>query len=77
MTSGITIATVGGTTIVGNDTGSFTSASVATTNNSAFFQGTWENGATAGTLQMRFKPETATASGITIKIGSWCKYGTY
>ncbi len=72
MVSGITTATVGGTTIVGNDTGGVTTASVATTNNHARFNGT--NG---GTLQMRFKPETATASGIVIKAGSWCKYNTY
>lgn len=78
MVSGITTATVGGTQIVGNDAGTVsTTASVATTNNTAVFEGVWSNGTTAGTLQMRFHPETATASGITIKIGSWCKYTTY
>ncbi len=77
MVSGITTATVGGTVSVGNDTGAVTTASVATTGNHAFFTGFWSNGTTAGTLQMRFKPETATASGITIKAGSWCKYSTY
>jgi hypothetical protein len=77
MVSGITTATVGGTTIVGNDTGGSTTASVATTNNHSSFDGFWSNGTTAGTLQMRFKPETATASGIVIKAGSWCKYSTY
>lgn len=77
MVAGITTATVGGTVSVGNDTGAVTTASVATTNNHAFFEGFWSNGTTAGTLQMRFKPETATASGIVIKAGSWCKYSTY
>jgi hypothetical protein len=77
MVSGITTATVAGTAIVGNDTGAATTASVATTNNTATFEGVWENGANAGTLQMRFRPETATANGITIKTGSWCKYATY
>ena len=77
MRSGLTTATIGGTTSVGNDTGAVTTASVATTNNHAFFEGFWSNGTTAGTLQMRFKPETATASGIVIKAGSWCKYSTY
>lgn len=77
MISGLTTATVGGTTIVGNDTGAVTTASVATTDNQALFEGFWSNGSNAGTLQMRFKPETATASGITIKTGSWCKYSTY
>jgi len=77
MFSGLTTATVGGTTIVGNDTGAVTTASVATTNNHARFSGFWSNGTTAGTLQMRFKPETATASGIVIKAGSWCRYSTY
>ncbi len=77
MVSGITASTVGGTTTVGNDTGGVTTASVATTNNHASFTGFWSNNTTAGTLQMRFKPETATASGIVIKAGSWCKYSTY
>lgn len=77
MTAGLTTATVGGTTIVGDDTGAVTTASVATTNNNAVFEGFWSNGTTAGTLQMRFKPETATANGIIIKAGSWCKYSTY
>ena len=77
MRSGLTTATVGGTTSVGNDTGAVTTASVATTNNHAFFEGFWSNGTTAGTLQMRFKPETATVNGIIIKAGSWCKYSTY
>lgn len=77
MVAGLTTATVGGTTIVGNDTGAVTTASVATTNNHARFNGFWSNGTTAGTLQMRFKPETATANGIIIKAGSWCKYVTY
>lgn len=77
MIAGLTTATVGGTTVVGNDTGAVTTASVATTNNHAEFEGFWSNGANAGTLQMRFKPETATASGIVIKTGSWCKYSTY
>ncbi|OHA79557.1 MAG: hypothetical protein A2747_03915 [Candidatus Yonathbacteria bacterium RIFCSPHIGHO2_01_FULL_44_41] len=77
MVSGITTATVGGTTIVGDDTGAVTTASVATTNNSARFSGFWSNGANAGTLQMRFKPETATSNGIVIKEGSWCKYSAY
>lgn len=77
MTSGITTATVGGTVSVGNDTGASTTASVATTGNNATFEGFWSNSSNAGTLQMRFKPETATANGITIKAGSWCKYSTY
>ena len=77
MTAGLTTATIGGTTSVGNDTGLYTSASVATTNNHARFEGFWSNGTNGGTLQMRFRPETATANGIVIKAGSWCKYSTY
>lgn len=69
--------TVGGTVSIGNDTGLATASSVATAGNIATFHGFWSNGTTAGTLQMRFKPETATASGIIIKAGSWCKYSTY
>lgn len=70
-------ATVGGTASVGNDTGSYTTSSTYTASNTAIFNGVWENGSTAGTLQMRFRPETATANGIIIKTGSWCKYSTY
>ncbi len=77
MVAGIGTQTVGGTLIQGNDTGSTTSASAGTTNNHADFEGIWRNGSNAGTLQMRFKPETATANGIIIKTGSWCKYSTY
>lgn len=77
MTAPLTTATVGGTIVVGNDTGAVTTSSAATTNNTATFEGTWANGSNAGTLQMRFKPETATSNGIVIKAGSWCKYSTY
>ena len=77
MISGLTGATIGGTTIVGNDTGAVTTASVATTGNSATFHGVWSNGANAGTLQMRFKSEVAIAAAIIIKAGSFCKYSTY
>jgi len=77
MTSGLTTQTIGGTTIVGNDTGVATTASTATTNNSSVFEGFWSNGANAGTLQMRFRSEVAVTNAITIKAGSWCKYTTY
>lgn len=79
MTAGITQATLGGTVVQGNDTGYFTSASVwsSPTLNQASFHGTWSNGSNSGTLQMRFRPETATANGIIIKAGSWCKYTTF
>jgi len=70
-------ATVGGTASVGNDTGGTTLSSVYTASNTATFNGVWENGSNLGTLQMRFKPESATANGIIIKTGSWCKYITY
>lgn len=77
MVSGLTAATIGGTTIIGNDTGGVTTASVATTGNHADFHGTWSNGANSGTLQMRFKSEVAVANAIVLKAGSWCKYATY
>ena len=77
MVADLTTATVGGTTILGNDTGLVTSASGLTTGNFAHFVGFWSNGTTAGTLQMRFKSETGVANGTVIKAGSWCKYSTY
>lgn len=77
MTSGLTTATVGGTTSVGNDTGAVTTASVATTGNFATFEGVWNNGANAGNVQMRFKSEVAIASAIVIQPGSWCRYQAY
>lgn len=78
MVSAITAATVGGTasTLV-NNAGSFTSASVGTLNNFAVFEGYLKGGATNSTIQMRFRPETATAGGTVINVGSWCKYNTY
>lgn len=77
MTSGLTSATVGGTTSVGNDTGGVTTASVATSGNFATFEGVWSNGANAGNVQMRFKSEVAIASAIIIQAGSWCRYNAY
>lgn len=79
MVASIGTQTVGGTSIQGNDTGATTTASAVATPNimTATFNGTWDNGANAGTIQMRFKPETATANGIVIKAGSYCKYSTY
>jgi len=77
MRSGLTSATVGGTTSVGNDTGGVTTASVATTGNFAVFEGFWRNGANAGNVQMRFKSEVAVANGIVIQAGSWCKFNSY
>lgn len=77
MFSGLTSATVGGTTVIGNDTGGVTTASVGTTGNAATFTGFWSNGANAGNVQMRFKSEVAIASAIVIQAGSWCRYSTY
>lgn len=77
MISGLTGATSGFTTSVGNDTGATTTASVATTNNTAIFKGIWRNGINAGTLQMRFKSEVAIANAITLKTGSMCKYAAF
>jgi len=77
MTSGLTSATIGGTTSIGNDTGGVTTASVATSGNSAIFEGFWSNGANAGNVQIRFKSEVAVASAIVIKSGSWCKYNSF
>jgi len=77
MTSGLTTATIGGTTSIGNDTGGVTTASVATSGNSALFEGFWSNGANAGNVQIRFKSEVAIASAIVIKAGSWCKYNSF
>ena len=77
MVAGLTSATVGGTTSVGNDTGGVTTASVATTNNAATFEGIWSNGANAGTLQMRVKSEVAVASAIIVKTGALCAYQVY
>jgi hypothetical protein len=77
MRSGLTSATVGGTTIVGNDTGGVTTASVATNGNFAVFEGFWRNGANAGSIQMRYKSEVAVANGIVIQAGSWCKFNSY
>lgn len=77
MLSGLTTATVGGTTSAGNDTGAVTTASVATTANAVQFEGFWANGANAGTVQMRFKSEIAIASAIIVKAGSWCRSQVY
>ncbi len=77
MVSPLTAQTVGATTIIGNDTGSTTSASVATTGNVALFHGLWSNGANAGTIQMRFKSEVAVAGAIVIQAGAWCRTHTY
>lgn len=77
MTAGLTSATVGGTTSVGNDTGGVTTASVATTGNFATFKGFWINGANAGNIQMRFKSEVAVASAIVIQPSSFCKYQAF
>lgn len=77
MVSGLTSATIGGTTINGNDTGGVTTASVATTANVARMQGLWSNGANAGMLQLRFKSEVAIASAIIAKAGSWCRSSVY
>ena len=75
MIAGINAGTTGGTTIDGNDTGSVTASSVATTGNWTGFRGLWSNGSTAGTLQMRVKARTA--NNITVEAGSWCKYTIY
>lgn len=77
MTAGLTAATVGGTTSVGNDTGGVTTASVATTGNFAMFKGFWINGSNAGSIQMRFRSEVAVASAITIQPSSFCKYQSF
>lgn len=77
MTSGLTTATVGATTIQGNDTGAVTTASVATTGNIAHFEGIWSNGANAGTIQMRVKSEVAVASAIIMRTGAMCSYAVY
>lgn len=77
MNSGLTTATVGGTTIVGNDTGATTTASVATTGNIAHLEGIWSNGANAGTVQLRVKSEVAVASAIIVRTGAVCSYLVY
>lgn len=77
MTSGLTTATVGATTINGNDTGAATTASVATTNNIAHLEGIWSNGANAGTIQLRVKSEVAVANAIIVRTGAMCGYAVY
>lgn len=77
MIAGLTSATLGGTTSVGNDTGGVTTASVATTGNMATFKGIWSNGANAGSIQLRFKSEVAVAAAIVIQAGSYCKYNVF
>lgn len=77
MIAGLTSATVGGTTSVGNDTGGVTTASVATSGNFATFHGIWSNGANAGNVQMRFRSEVAIANAIVIQAGSYCKYNVF
>ena len=77
MNSGLTTATIGGTTSVGNDTGGVTTASVATTGNVAHFEGIWSNGANAGNLQLRVKSEVAVANAIIIRTGAMCAYSVY
>lgn len=77
MTSGLTSATVGGTTSAGNDTGGVTTASVATTNNVAHFEGIWSNGANAGNVQFRVKSEIAIANAIIVRTGAVCSYAVY
>jgi hypothetical protein len=39
--------------------------------NPGVFFGAWRNGSTAGTVQMRFRPEVADA--VIIKAGTYCK----
>lgn len=77
MVAPITTQTVGGTVIVGNDTGATTTASPATTNNVATFQGIWSNGSNAGTIQMRVKSEVAIANAIIVRAGAACSYAVY
>lgn len=79
LTHLITTTTTGGMQSVGNDSGAVTtgSANAAPTLNTARFEGTWANGATAGTVQLRVKSEVAIASAIVIKAGSWCRVSTY
>jgi len=77
MVSQLTTATVGGTVSAGNDTGATTTATPATTNNVARFEGLWSNGSNAGTLQMRLKSEVAVASAIIVRTGSVCSYAVY
>lgn len=78
MIAGLTVATVGGTTSIGNDTGGVTTASTATSGNSATFRGTWVNGANAGNIQMRFKSEIAVANAIIIQPdASRCSYQAF
>ena len=68
---------VGGTLIVGNDSGSITTSSVGTTGQMATFRGIWSNGANSGTIQMRMRSETAVANAITILTGAMCQYQVY
>lgn len=72
MVVGLTSATIGGTTVQGNDTGGVTTASVALTGNLATFRGIWINGPNAGSIQMRFKAEVAIANAITAQPNSVC-----
>jgi hypothetical protein len=64
---------VGGSYITGDDSGNATSAVQLTAPllNPGVFMGVWRNGANAGTIQMRFRPEVADT--VTIKAGSYCK----
>jgi hypothetical protein len=77
LIASLTTTTPGMTTIVGNDTGVATTGVPATTNNVARFNGTWRNGANAGTIQMRLRSEVAVSNGVTVIAGSWCKYAVF
>lgn len=75
-TGGMVPSTKSSSTFVTSAT-NFTSASYSTASNHAIFQGHMLVGGLSDTMQMKFKPETATAGGTVIKPGSWCKYHTY
>jgi hypothetical protein len=65
--------TIAGSRINGNDVGNAlpnTDVAAPSLNPGVFF-GAWRNGSTAGTVQMRFRPEVADA--VIIKAGTYCK----
>lgn len=77
MGAALSASTLGGTTIVGNDTGSFITGSAATTNNLAVFEGIWSNGANAGTVQMRVRAESAATNAMIVRTGAMCSCAVY
>lgn len=69
----ITATTLGGTSLAAYNGGTATTGvAAANTNTNGQFRAMLRNGATAGTLQLRFNSEVG-ASNVTIKAGTTCK----